>query len=459
MTNDGWCTVECPSCRAGAVDDVSGPNTPLTCRACSAQYPVRHTVPLMIKPADLADRVSQIKQNLSLQYIPDEALIDVLGAGVRYAYTRPGMGVEFGNLIGRFANFLEPPGGSPEPEVSSRLIAVTDMLCPTFAPGEQTTRTIRFKNTSATDIATQGQHPAHISYHLYDAKNRLIEFEGLRSAFPIPIQAGAELTVPVNVRTPKAPGAYRLVLCLVEEGLLWHPPITSIDVTVRSNPYPLSKPEGDSAAFDYPADFRKSIDFVTQALAGTPSPKILEVACGLYPVSAYLVPDGASVTAVDLCWAELQMASLIHNREGSNIPVQFVCADVDDLPFAPGGFDAVVICAALHHFPNPKATLGRLRRYLRPGGFLIVVREPASVNIADEGYLSDLKRGYNEQQFLFEEYISMLAANDFTYRHGQVDFSGSLKFVATINDSTVGASAPPRLAWLSWKNLVRDATT
>ena len=125
------------------------------------------------------------------------------------------------------------------------------------------------------------------------------------------------------------------------------------------------------------------------------------------------------------------MASLIHNRQGSNIPVRFVCADVDELPFEPASFDAVVICAALHHFPDPTATLIRIRDYLRPSGVLVVVREPSSVNIEDPGYLGDLQRGYNEQQFVFEEYVAMLDAAGYVYESGQIDFGGSLKFIAS----------------------------
>ena len=61
----------------------------------------------------------------------------------------------------------------------------------------------------------------------------------------------------------------------------------------------------------------------------------------------------------------------------------------------------------------------------------MAVREPASVNICDPGYLADLKRGYNEQQFTFDEYIAMLEGAGYAYQSGQIDFGGSLKLVAT----------------------------
>ena len=415
-----------------SLDDASlDSDAPLSCSACGAEFPVRHSVPLMIRPAELTDQIARIKDALSIPYIPDEALADVLGAGSRYAYTRPGMGVEFGNLLGRFASFMQKPAPAEAPPSSgARLVARTGLVCPVLAPGEETTRSIRFKNASEDEYVSKGANPAFISYHLYDHRGQEVEYNGLRSPFPIALEAGEEITVPVNIRAPEKPGGYRLDVCLVQEHLAWHAPIVSVELTVKEEPARVVRPGGQPGDFEYKADFNASVDFIRQALADIPSPEILEVACGLYPVSALLVPEGARLTAVDLCWPELQTASMIHNRAGSNIPARFICADVDDLPFEHGQFDAVVICAAVHHFPNPRAALEALRHQLRPDGRLVVVREPALVNIYDTGYLADLKRGYNEQQFTFDEYIAMLEGAGHSYAGGQIDFGGSLKLVA-----------------------------
>ena len=434
-------SLKCPSCGSPlAGDEASTPtDLSLTCIGCGANYQVRHSVPLMIRPTALTDQIARIKEHLSLSYIPDEALADVIGAGSRYAYTRPGMGVEFGNLLGRFADFLDPPRADLLAHSPSQLVAITGLHYPILAPSEKTTRSIRFKNTTGEDFASSGPNPAYVSYHLYDQRGREIEYNGLRSPLPIPLASGAEMTVPVNLYAPPKPGLYRVDICLVQEHLAWHPPVLSVEITVTADRPRVARPSGDPADFDYQADFNASVAFIRKALEKTRSPDILEVACGLYPVSALLVPEGARVTGVDLCWAELQMASMIHNREGSNIPVRFVCADVDELPFEDARFDAVVICAALHHFPDPVEALAGLRRQLRPGGLLVVVREPAGVNIYDPGYLADLKRGYNEQQFTFDEYIAMLEDAGYAYRSGQIDFGGSLKFVAVAAPATAAA--------------------
>ena len=424
--------LKCLSCDQGHVHGDMVGDGRLTCSACQAEYPVRKSVPLMIKPQALLDQIARIKENLSIQYIPDQAMVEVLGAAAQFAYTRPGMGVEFGNLLGRFSNFLDvAPDASDAPVAAdSKLVATTAMLDPSFLPGEETTRSIRFRNTTDTIFTSEGEHPWRISYHLYDVRGKVLEFDGRRSVLPIPLPPGAELTVPVNVALPSRPGAYRIDICLVQEAVAWHTPIVSVDVTVAADTGRIAKPAVDPTAFDYPKDFLKSVEFVRTALEANSQAKILELACGLYPVSAHLVPQGALVTAVDLCWAELQMGSLIHNRPHSNIPVQFICADVDALPLEDESFDALVICAALHHFPDPVATLTKVRRHLKPGGVLVIVREPSSVDVTGEAYLADLRCGYNEQQFLFEEYMAMLAKAGFAYRYAQIDFQGSLKFAA-----------------------------
>jgi ubiquinone/menaquinone biosynthesis C-methylase UbiE len=47
-----------------------------------------------------------------------------------------------------------------------------------------------------------------------------------------------------------------------------------------------------------------------------------------------------------------------------------VCADAAALPFKAGAFDAVVESLVFCSLPDPEATLGEIRRVLRPGGEL-----------------------------------------------------------------------------------------
>jgi hypothetical protein len=64
--------------------------------------------------------------------------------------------------------------------------------------------------------------PFLLSYHWLDADGeRVVEFEGLRTAFPDVVPPGATIAVEARVRAPSAPGRYRLLWDVVLERRLW----------------------------------------------------------------------------------------------------------------------------------------------------------------------------------------------------------------------------------------------
>ncbi len=89
--------------------------------------------------------------------------------------------------------------------------------------------------------------------------------------------------------------------------------------------------------------------------------------CGLGESAAYFALRGAEVTATDLSPEMLRMARRVAGRSG--VGFREAVASADDLPFAPGSFDAVYIANTLHHLPEPLAVLREIRRVLRPGGW------------------------------------------------------------------------------------------
>ncbi|MGE5245804.1 MAG: O-antigen ligase family protein [Betaproteobacteria bacterium] len=73
--------------------------------------------------------------------------------------------------------------------------------------------------------------PFRLSYHwLLPDADRVVRYEGLRTAFPAPVEPGDTVTLQARVRAPLDPGRYRLMWDVVQEGRLWFS--TEIGATV-----------------------------------------------------------------------------------------------------------------------------------------------------------------------------------------------------------------------------------
>jgi len=103
-------------------------------------------------------------------------------------------------------------------------------------------------------------------------------------------------------------------------------------------------------------------DAVLDAVGTRPGVSLLDIACGPGWLSAAAVKRGAVVTALDFAENMVVIARLrcpeadIHN------------ADAENLPFAPGRFDAVVCSFGILHLPNPERAIAEAHRVLRRGG-------------------------------------------------------------------------------------------
>jgi SAM-dependent methyltransferase len=110
-------------------------------------------------------------------------------------------------------------------------------------------------------------------------------------------------------------------------------------------------------------------DIVERLAAGPPS-RLLEVAAGTGVVTramAAALPDSVSIVASDLNQAMLDKAA----ARGTRRPVEWRQADVMQLPFADGGFDAVVCQFGVMFFPDKPKAFAEIRRVLAPGGIFI----------------------------------------------------------------------------------------
>jgi 2-polyprenyl-3-methyl-5-hydroxy-6-metoxy-1,4-benzoquinol methylase len=95
--------------------------------------------------------------------------------------------------------------------------------------------------------------------------------------------------------------------------------------------------------------------------------RALDVGCGEGVLARELANVSASVTAIDLDGASLEVA-----RRQPSPGVDYVHGDVLTYPFKQASFDFVASVAALHHMGSA-AGLERMRELLRPGGTLAVV--------------------------------------------------------------------------------------
>jgi SAM-dependent methyltransferase len=93
---------------------------------------------------------------------------------------------------------------------------------------------------------------------------------------------------------------------------------------------------------------------------------VLDVGTGSGRHSFWASRLGARVVAVDL-GESIDVARA--NLPGEALTVE---ADAEDLPFAEGTFDLVMMIGVLHHLPDPQRALVSITPYARPGGLVRV---------------------------------------------------------------------------------------
>ena len=96
---------------------------------------------------------------------------------------------------------------------------------------------------------------------------------------------------------------------------------------------------------------------------------VLEVSCGHGGGASYLTRtlQPKNYTALDLNPAGIIFCRQRHRIDGLN----FAQGDAENLPFAPGTFDAVINVEASHCYPSFPRFLAEVARVLRPGGHFL----------------------------------------------------------------------------------------
>lgn len=100
--------------------------------------------------------------------------------------------------------------------------AITPPVEVVFAAGEVRDIPVRVTNTGRLTWDSTDSQPFYLSYHwLEPTADRVVSFEGLRTAFAAPVEPDATTTMLARVRAPNQPGHYRLGWDIVQEGRLW----------------------------------------------------------------------------------------------------------------------------------------------------------------------------------------------------------------------------------------------
>jgi demethylmenaquinone methyltransferase/2-methoxy-6-polyprenyl-1,4-benzoquinol methylase len=111
------------------------------------------------------------------------------------------------------------------------------------------------------------------------------------------------------------------------------------------------------------------------SLALAPGARVLDVACGTADVGLEILRqnrDGATTVGIDFAPEMLRLAMPKIDKVSSG-GIDLAAADVFDLPFRPGGFDAVTMAFGIRNIQDKATVLGRFLDQLKPGGRLAIL--------------------------------------------------------------------------------------
>lgn len=103
---------------------------------------------------------------------------------------------------------------------------------------------------------------------------------------------------------------------------------------------------------------------------------ILDIGCGTGTFLGLLGRSTLKVgraVGLDYAMEMCQQAGRKTLQLSRRLPIAFVHADSERLPFADGSFDIVTCTNSFHHYPHQQDVVCQMRRILRPGGRLMII--------------------------------------------------------------------------------------
>jgi 2-polyprenyl-3-methyl-5-hydroxy-6-metoxy-1,4-benzoquinol methylase len=98
--------------------------------------------------------------------------------------------------------------------------------------------------------------------------------------------------------------------------------------------------------------------------------QVLDVGCGTGWSSLLLAQHGHEVVACDPSASNMRLAKSYAINQGAYI--EYIGAALGYLLFKPDSFDGVTALHSIHHVPNVRREVARLREWLRPGGVIAI---------------------------------------------------------------------------------------
>ena len=99
--------------------------------------------------------------------------------------------------------------------------------------------------------------------------------------------------------------------------------------------------------------------------------KILDIGCGIGYVSNWVASESnADVFGVDISRSVDEAHKLFNPYKKNNL--QFIQADISQLPFEKEFFDLIICKEMIHHTPDPRKNFSKLVQNLKPGGAICI---------------------------------------------------------------------------------------
>ena len=426
----------CPVCRSSSLEISSQ----ISCVSCGARYLIEDGVPIFIRPDDLIDLPRQVMRSMGLADSTYAQVATALAGLTRYKIRFSA--AEFSNFFARLERNNVPAArklSALEVELAlDNIELLAAYLPPQMQKGTREYRTVRIKNNSDVCLFSSEVFPLYMSYRLIQKNGITVADEPKRTELPIVLRPGEELSVPVLVEIPqKLEGQVTINFCFVLENVRWFDkrPLGSFDVQVEKYVSTIDRRTNNTLKeFDFAEDMRRSAEFLKLAIDRIPPPenrkkRVLEIGAGVHPMILQANIGDCELIASDLSLVQQQFCKIIYERHEANQKGLFAVAAIDamNLPFVDGEIDAIVCCAALHHFPMPDVLLRKMKDALSRDGCFIALREPCFVNPYDGLYRSELANGFDEQMFELSEWEEIVKRGGLKIADCQVDFGCSLK--------------------------------